>query len=334
MNEIVRAAPRRRPRRLLANQPVLRAVLNRLLVAIPLLFVVTLLSFLLVSLTPGDAARAILGDQASADAYDSLRHELRLDQPLFTQYTDWLGKAITGDLGTSIFTGEDVTHMVTERLPVTLSLLVGALLVTAILGTLLGIISAVRGGVLGRILDSFSLVGQAVPAFWAGAILIAVFAVALRWLPPTGYVPLEKSPGEWLRALILPVVALSIGGLASVARQTRDAMLEAFSSEYVRAARASGVSTRSIIFRHALKNAGTRAVTVFGLMAVGLVGGTVLVEAVFALPGLGSLTVNAVVQHDIPVIQGIVIYFTIMVVLINLLVDVSYVWINPKARTS
>jgi peptide/nickel transport system permease protein len=298
-----------------------------------LLFVVSALSFVLVSVTPGDAAREILGADAPPDAYPKLRHALGLDQPLYQQYWHWLKNALHGDLGTSLFTGEPVTREISARLPVTLSLITGALLISVLVGVGLGVFSAVRGGAAGRLVDACALGGFALPSFWVGAIFIEVFAVRLHWFPAIGYVPLEQSPQKWLLSLVLPVAALALHGVAGIARQTREAMLDALGSEYVRMASANGVSRPSILFRHALKNAGMLVLTVLGLLAVGLLGGTVLVESVFAMPGLGSLAVNASLAHDLPVVQGIVVTFTLIVVLINLLIDVAYTWLNPRVRT-
>lgn len=316
----------------LLHRPLIRFVTRRVLTTVPLLFVVSGLSFLLVSLTPGDPTARILGAEASPETYLQLRHELGLDLPVYEQYWRWLGGALTGDLGGSLYTGESVNHAIIGRLPVTLSLIIGALVVTAVVGIGLGMVSAIRGGVLGRVVDAFTLVGFAIPPFWAGAVLIVLFAVKLRWFPPTGYVAAAESPGLWAQSLVLPVAALALHGVAAVAKQTREAMLDVLGSEYIRMAWASGFTPRSIYFGHALKNAATRSVTIVGLQAVGLLSGTVVVEAVFALPGLGSLAVNASLQHDLPVIQGIVVYFTLIVVAINLIIDLSYVWLNPKVR--
>ena len=300
--------------------------------AVPLLFVVSALSFVLVSLTPGDAARQILGLDAPPEAYPKLRHELGLDLPVYEQYWNWVNHAVSGDLGASLFNEEKVTHAINARLPATLSLIIGALLVSAVLGIGLGVFSAVRGGAVGRAVDAFSFLGFALPSFWVGLILIVLFAVKLGWFPAIGYVPLTESPGAWLRSLVLPVVALSLHGIAALAKQTREAMLDVLGSEYVRMARANGIPAWSIIFRHALKNAAIRVVTILGLLAVGLLGGTVLVESVFALPGVGSLAVNASLQHDLPVIQGIVVYFTVVIVVVNLAIDLIYMWLNPRVR--
>jgi peptide/nickel transport system permease protein len=318
---------------LLPCQPLVRVIVRRLLLAVPLLFVVSALSFVLVSLTPGDAARQILGVQASPAAYVALRRSLGLNLPLYQQYWDWARHALTGNLGTSLFSGETVTHAVNSRLPVTLWLIIGSLLVSALVGVTLGVLSAIRGGAVGRAVDAFVLIGFALPAFWVGAELIVLFAVKLHWFPATGYVPFAQSPTAWLRSLVLPVVALSLGGIAAVAKQTREAMLDVLGGEYIRMAWANGIPARSIYFRHALKNASPRVLTVLGIQAVSLLGATILIENVFALPGLGSLIVNASVQHDLPVVEGVAVYFTVIVVIVNLIIDLAYTWANPKVRT-
>jgi peptide/nickel transport system permease protein len=323
------------PRRVLelARHPVLRVVARRILMAVPLLFVVSVLSFLLVSLTPGNATYAILGSNATQAEYRALRHALGLNLPLWDQYWQWLRHTVTGNLGASVVSGQPVSQAISERLPVTLSLIVGALLVSVVVGVGLGVFSALRGRLLGRLVDALALVGFALPAFWLGAELIVVFAVKLGWFPATGYVSFAASPADWLRALVLPVAALSLYGVAATAKQTREAMLDVLGSEYIRMARANGIPARSIVFRHALKNASMRVVTVLGVQAVGLLGGTVLAETVFALPGLGSLIVTAAQDHDLPVVQGVALTFTIIVVLINLAIDLAYAGLNPKVRT-
>jgi peptide/nickel transport system permease protein len=316
----------------LVRQPLLWVVMRRLLLTVPLLFLVSVLTFVLVSITPGDAATEILGANAPPEAYDRLRHSLGLDLPLHEQYWRWLRHALGGDLGTSLFTGERVTEAIDARLPVTLSLIVVSLLVQTVLGVGLGMLSATRGGAVGRAVDAFFLVGFALPAFWVGTILISLFAVRLHWLPAVGYVPLADSPRDWARSLVMPVIALSLHSIAALVKQTREAMLDALGSEYVRMARASGIAPWSILFQHAFKNAAIRVVTILGLLTIGLLGGTVIVESVFALPGVGSLAVTASIQHDLPLVQGIVVYFTVIVVVVNLTVDLAYTWLNPRVR--
>jgi peptide/nickel transport system permease protein len=316
----------------LVRNPVLRVVARRCVMAVPLLFVVSALTFVLVSLTPGNAAEEILGTSATPAAYAALNRALGLNLPLYQQYWNWLRHALTGNLGQSVFTSQPVTQEIGQRLPVTLSLLIGALIVSAVVGIGLGVFSALRGGVAGRMADALALIGFSLPAFWVGAELIVIFAVWRNWFPATGYVPISASPAGWLHSLVLPVITLSLYGIASTAKQTREAMLDVLGSEYIRMIRANGIPRRSIVFRHALRNASMRVVTVLGLLAVGLLGGTVLVENVFALPGVGSLMVTAATQHDLPVVAGIAVCFTLVVVAINLLVDLGYVWLNPRVR--
>jgi peptide/nickel transport system permease protein len=305
---------------------------RRLAWGIPLLFLVTATSFVLVALTPGDAARSIVGADAPPDVYLRLRHSLGLDLPLYEQYWRWLVSALHGDLGTSVVSGQRVTDLINSRLPVTLSLIGGALLATVLFGVGIGVFSARRGGALGRAVDGFALLGFALPSFWVGAILIELFAVKVHWFPATGYVPLSASPKAWALSLVLPVTALALHSVAAIAKQTREAMLDALNSEYIRMSWACGLRPRTIVYRHALRNASIRVVTIVALLFVGLLGGTVFVESVFALPGLGSLAVSSATQHDIPVIQGIVVYFVIIVVLVNLATDLTYTWLDPRVR--
>jgi peptide/nickel transport system permease protein len=288
-----------------------------------------------VSITPGNAAQVLLGNSATPQGIKQVDQQLGLNLPVYQQYWDWLKGAVHGDLGSSLVTKQSVGATITgTRLSVTLSLIIGSLLVTALLGVGLGIISAVRGGVLGRSLDVFSLVGYSLPSFWVGAVLVAIFAVKLKWLPAVGYVSLSDSVSGWFKSLILPVVALSLGAIAIVARYTREAMLDALASEHVRISWANGISARSIYFRHALKNAAPRIITTIGVIAVGLLTGTVLIEVVFALPGLGGLAVTSTTQRDLPMIQGVVVLFTIIVIIVNLAVDLTYTWLNPRVRSS
>ncbi|GAA5165088.1 MULTISPECIES: ABC transporter permease [Amycolatopsis] len=309
-----------------------RLILRRLLISVPLVIGVSLLTFLLQALTPGDTARAILGINYTPEAYAQLRHQLGLDEPLLTQYWHWLTQALRGDLGVSPISGLSVASEIASRLSVTVSLILVTTLVAAALGIGLGVFSAVRGGALGRTVDVLSLAGHSLPSFWLGLALVTVFAVGLRAFPATGYVALDASPGQWALSLVLPVTALAVHGIAVIAKQTRDGMLEVLSREFVRALRAHGVSERSIVFRHALRNAAIPVVTVVGIVFVHLLSGTVLVETVFAMPGLGGLAVDSTTQHDLPMIQGVVVVFTLIVVAVNLLVDLAYSWLNPKVR--
>lgn len=312
---------------------MLRPLLRRLAVSIPLVWAVTAVTFLLVGLIPGNVAQAILGQYGTAQQYAQLRHSLGLGEPLTTRYWHWLVQAVHGNLGVSSVYQVPVTSLLNSRLPVTLSLVIGATLVSAIVGIALGVASALRKGFLGRLVSLIGLVGLAIPGFFLGLLFIAWFAVALRLFPATGYVPLTASPSEWLRSLVLPVATLAVPGVAVIAKQTRDSMLDVLNRPFIRTLRASGVPRRSIIFKHALRSAAIPVVTVIGLAFIGSLAGTVLVESVFALPGLGGLAVQATTKHDLPVIQGVVLYFTVIVIAVNLVVDIGYSALDPRVRT-
>ncbi|MBT2469838.1 ABC transporter permease [Streptomyces sp. ISL-66] len=311
-----------------------RLVARRLLSSAPLLFLVSALTFVLVSLVPGDPARTIVGQHATVGQYDAVRAQLGLDEPLTVQYWDWMVRALHGDLGSSLFSGEAVTAVLNARLPVSLSLIVAGTAVSGILGVSLGVLTARRGGFLVKIVDALSLVGLAVPAFWFALVLIAILSVKLRWFPVTGYVPLSEDPAQWARSLVLPVASLSLGTVAVIAKQTRDSVLDTLGRDFIKVMQANGFSQRSILYRHVLRNAALPVVTVVGVVLISLLATAVFVETVFAMPGLGLLTQQATLQHDIPVIQGAVLYITVLVVLVNLLVDLAYRQLDPRVRTS
>lgn len=311
-----------------------RLVVRRLAASVPLLLVICSTTFFLAALIPGDIARTILGPNASHAQYLALRNELGLNKPLTERYWAWLTAAFHGDLGRSLFNQEPVTTLLDTRLPTTLSLVIGSTVVAALLGIALGIASARSRGILGRIVDPLSLVGLAVPNFFLGLLLVSWFAVSLQLLPATGYVPFTQSPGSWARSLVLPVVTLALPGVAVIAKQTRDSMKDVSAQPFVRTLRASGISHNSIVFKHVLRNAAIPVATVIGLVFVGALSGTVLVESVFAMPGLGGLAVQATANHDLPLIQGVVVYFTVIVITVNVLVDVAYGALDPRVRVS
>jgi peptide/nickel transport system permease protein len=312
---------------------VLRVLVRRLMWSVPLVLVATALSFVLIALVPGDAARAILGPLGTPEQEHALRTQLGLDQPLLSQYGQWISHALRGDLGTSIFTGQPVTTELNQHLEVTLSLLILGTLASAVIGVGLGIAGAVRGGVIGRSVDILSLAGLAIPSFWLALVLTAVFSVALRLFPVVGYVGLAESPLRWAQSLVLPVAALALGSSTVIAKQTRDSLRQVLDQDFIRTLRANGFSGRSILYRHALRNAGIPVLTVIGVVFVSLIGGTVFVEQVFAMPGLGSKAVEATTQHNLPVILGVVAYFTLLVVAVNLLTDLCYAALDPRVRT-
>lgn len=307
---------------------------KRLLWAIPLLLAVTLLAFVLLGLTPGDPARSILGPTATDAQLEALRLSLGLDQPWYVQYWNWLTGAVTGDLGTSMSSKTPVVSQLAARLPATLSLVVGATVVSSVLGIAIGVFSATRGPIAGRFTDAFSMLGFAIPNYWLGLVLVALFSVRLGWFPATGFTPLTESPGKWIASITLPVITLAVGGITMIAKNTRDAMRDVMARDFIDVLRAEGWSEHHIVYRHALRNASIPVVTAIGVFFVGVLGGTVLVETVFAMPGLGGLAVGATSAHDIPVLLGVTLYFCIGVVLVNLLVDLTYGLLNPKARAS
>jgi peptide/nickel transport system permease protein len=309
-------------------------VIRRLLMSVVLIFVSTATIFVLMSFVPGDAAQAILGENATPQSVEYLRQQLGLDQPLWTQYANWVVGLLHGDLGTSIYSGEPVTRLLMARLGVTMSLMIGSTVVIAVLGVIIGLASALREGWVGRLIDSLSLVGFALPSFWIAIVLVAVFAVALRWFPATGYVPPAAGVGPWLNSLILPVAAMSLSGITVAAKQMRDSARTELERDYVRVLRSTGVSETRIVLLHVLRNASIPTTTIIGLMAVGALSGAVFIENVFVLPGLGSLVTSAATRHDLPVILGVGVAFTVIVIVINLVVDLAYSSLDPRVRQS
>jgi len=314
---------------------MLRDAVRWLVSSLVLLFVITVLTFLLASMAPGDAAKAILSSQSGSytvQQYQQMRHALGIDQPPPVQYWHWLDGVLHGSLGTDLFSGQPVTQELNARLGPSLSIIIGTVIVSGLVGVSLGIVSALRGGTLGRLVDVVSLAGLAVPNFWLALVLAELLAVRVQVFPATGYAPLSADPGPWLRSIALPVLTLSAGGVAFVAKQTRDSLSEVMSRDFIVMLRARGLSRRSVVLRHALRNAAIPVVTVLGLLLVGLLGGTVLIENVFSIPGLGQEAVTAAGSHDLPVIEGVAFYFAVVVVIANLLVDVSYRLLSPRMR--
>ena len=325
---------RRSRREAIAGGWLARIIGFRILTAIPLILLVSFIIFALESLVPGNPAETILGQNATPQNVAALDRQLGLNKSLFAGFWTWLNGVLHGRLGTSVISGESVSSLLNGRLAVTLSLVILSVLVSAVVGTLFGLISARRGGWLGKLLDIVSLTGLALPSFWLGTVLVLIFAVKLKVFPASGYQTIAQSPWGWLQHLVLPVAALSLLGVASVAKQSRDSILTALEADYIAMLRGNGMSEREILLRHVLRNAAMPIVTVLGVVAIGTLGGTVFVESVFVLPGLGSQATQSTVDHDLPVILGIGLYFTVIVVIINLLVDVAYGFLNPRTRTA
>ncbi|QFR01728.1 ABC transporter permease [Streptomyces phaeolivaceus] len=312
-----------------------RFIVTRLGSAVIVLLSVSVLVVLLVRLMPGDAASAILGDQATPESIARVRAELGIDRPVYSQYLDWLGAALQGDLGRSLVTSVPVTEAISDRLSVTVWLSVTSLVVALVLGVALGTAAALRaGGRADRIVSAGTAFAVAVPHFWLALVMVLLFSLKLEWLPATGYVALGQDPAEWARGLVMPVTALALGPTAIIARQTRSTMVDILQRDYITAAQGRGIRLPRLIGKHALKNAAIPIVTSLGLIASVLVGGTVFIELVFAMPGIGQLLITAVQSRDLPVIQGVITCVAAVVVLVNLLVDLSYGWLNPRTRTA
>ncbi len=311
---------------------MIRLILNRLTMSVILVFVSSVTIFMLMALVPGDPAETILGANATPDSIAQLKEQLGLDQPLAVQYWNWLTGLLHGDLGKSIITGENVTSLIFTRIPVTLSLLLLSTIVIALVGSGLGLLSAVRGGPVGRMLDAVSLVGLALPSYWVAVVFVAMFAVAVRIFPATGYVAITDDPWMWFVSLVLPVAALSLGGVTIVAKQMRDSALDVLGRDYIRVLRASGASETRIVLKHVVRNAALPSLTVLGLTIVGALTGAVFVENVFVLPGLGTLVTQSTLSHDLPVVLGVGVFFTLFVIIVNLVIDIGYGILNPKVR--
>ncbi|HVM63679.1 MAG TPA: ABC transporter permease [Acidimicrobiales bacterium] len=311
-------------------------IARRLLAMVPLLLIITFLVYALVLLVPGDPARTLAGGlHADPAEVARIRHQLHFDQPLLAQYWRWLTHAVHGDLGQSLFQHESVAHGIATRLPVTLSLALGAFAVSIIIGLPLGILAGTRPGTVSdRSATVGSSVGIAMPDFFVAIILVVIFAVKLHWLPDIGYVKFSTSPFQWARHLLLPWIALGLGGAATLARQVRGSLIDTLDQDYVRTARAMGIGERRVIWQLALKNALTPAMTILGIQFAYLLGGTVIIEQIFSIQGLGAFVLGAIDTKDVPIVQGVVLFIAIVFVLVNLVVDIMYGVLNPKVRVS
>lgn len=294
---------------------------------------VSAIVFALIHFVPGDPVRIALGTRFDPDVYEALVRRSGLDRPIVEQYFSWLGSALQGDLGVSFRSGQPVTGLVLERLPATLTLAGAALVIAIVVGVPLGVISAVRSGSKLDYAATFaSQVGVSVPDFWAGIMYILLFSLALGWLPPSGYVSLFEDPVGWLSHLILPALSVGLVSGSIIFRFVRSSVLEALNQDYTRMARAKGLSRRKVLWDHVLPNAWIPIVTVVGLQLGFLLGGVVVVEILFAWPGIGRLAYLAVGDRDFTVLQGTVLYIAFMFLLVNLVVDIVYGWLDPRVR--
>ncbi|WP_432990826.1 ABC transporter permease [Dactylosporangium sp. CA-233914] len=313
---------------------MLTFVLRRLVSGVAALFVTSSVTFFLLYFSSSSVARNILGESATSSQVHQKEIELGLDQPLISRYLSWLRGLLHGDLGTSWFTSGSVAGNIASRLSATLSIVAVAVIVTAVVSTLVGVTAAVRRGWTDRVLQVLSIGGAAVPQFLVGIVLVTVFAIRFGLFPATGYVPLAAGVRAWSSTMTLPVVALAIGGIASMSQQVRSAAIAALAKDYVRTLRSRGLSPREVIFRHVLRDAAPAALTVLSLQFIGLLGGVVVIEQIFALPGIGYLALQSATQGDMPMLMGVVVYTVLVVVAVNLLVDLAVAWLNPRVRIS
>lgn len=312
---------------------MLKVLVRRVVAMVPVLLVVSFIVFGLVLLIPGDPAVTIAGEFATDEQIAQIRDALGLNDPLVVQYLRWLGGVVRLDFGESFMTRQPVLDALMSRLPVTMSLAFSAIVIALLIAVPLAIAAARRqGSWLDRVAMLGATVGVAMPSFWLAGVLVIIFVVNLGWFPAIGYEPLFDNPVLWLKHLTLPALALGIAASAEIARQLRGALIGVLADDYVRTARAKGLSERTVVGKHALKNAAVPVVTVLGLQVSFLFGGSIIIESIFGLPGLGTLAISSVLARDVPMIQGIVMLITLVVVTVNLLVDLSYAFLNPRVR--
>jgi peptide/nickel transport system permease protein len=308
-------------------------LLRRLLSAIPVMAVVALFVFLLLRLTPGDPAAILAGDNATPEQLERIRVSLGLNQPLYTQFFTWVGSLLRGDLGTSLSSNQPVLKLIGQRIEPSIAVAIATIVLSVLVAVPLGVIAAwKRGTFIDRFVMGLSVVGFSVPVFVIGYVLIQIFAIDLRWFPVQGYRSIANGFGPFFERLILPTVSLSFVYVALIARMTRASMLDVLSEDYVRTARAKGVGEAGVLLRHGLRNAAVPVITVIGSGFALLISGVVVTESVFNLPGIGRLTVDAVLSRDYPVIQGLILLTSGVYLGVNLLIDVAYTLLDPRIR--
>jgi peptide/nickel transport system permease protein len=306
-------------------------IVRRLLTSIIVLFMTTLLVFGALHIIPGDPTTLMLGMEATEEARQALRHQLGLDLPVHIQYLTWLGKVLRGDLGQSLALKDDIGKLLVQRLPTTIPLAVLTMLIAVAIALPAGVLSALkRSSRIDWLISVFAFAGLSLPNFWVGVLLILFFSLYLRVLPPGGYVSIVDDPVEGIRRLLMPAVALGAALAASLTRMTRSSMLEVMGQDYIKTARAKGLAERTVIVAHALRNALIPTVTVMGLQIGQLLGGALIIEEIFSLPGVGRLTIHAVYDRDFPLVQGAVLFIAMVFTVVNLLVDILYVYLDPR----
>lgn len=311
---------------------MLAFITRRLLSGAVLLLVISSLAYFLMFFSASNIAINILGDNATMEQLQAKEVELGLDRPILDRYLEWLGAAVQGDFGTSWFSSEPIVSALLNRLPVTLTLVIATIVMTAIVATLLGMAAAVKGGVIDRIVQILGIAGFAIPNFVIAIFLVTVFAIQLYIFPATGWVPFEENPTMWFQSLVLPVSAILIGAIAASASQIRSAVKGVLEKDWVRTLRSRGIPEGEILRKHVLRAAAPAGLTILSLQFVGMLGGAVIIEQIFALPGLGFLALQSTGVGDTPVVMGVVVVTVIIVIIVNLLVDLANGWLNPKVR--
>ena len=312
---------------------MLQLIIRRIFIMIPVLFLVSLMVFSLILLVPGDPAVTLAGENATEEQIEATRERLGLNDPVIEQYGRWVGNAIRGDLGSSLFSSQKVTDAIVQRIPATLSLAGGAIVLSVLLGVPAGIVAAIyRGRWPDRLVGLGAASALAMPNYFVAMLLILFFAIWNPWFPATSFVPFSEGPGEWAKHLVLPWITLSLSPAAVITRQLRSSLIGVLGQDYVRTARAKGLRGRTVILKHSLKNAAIPVVTVLGTQIAFALGGSVIVEQVFGIAGVGQLAITSVQNRDLPLIQWIVVMPTLLVLFCNLLVDLAYGSLNPKVR--
>ena len=313
---------------------MIKFIAKRLGSGLVVLFVVSALTFTLLYTSSGSIARNILGDQATPEQVALKEQELGLDQPLVTRYFAWLGDALSGNLGASWFTSEPVASSLATRIPVTMTMVFTAMILIAICAALIGVAAAVKRGWVDRLVQVGAIVGDSIPGYVIGVLLVTLLAIQLGFFPATSTISPEVGPEAWVYSMTLPVIALLINGVTGGAQQIRSAVIKQLERDYVRTLRSRGIGEREILFKHVLRSAAPAGLTVLSLQLIGMLGGVVIIEQIFALPGMGPLAVTATGQTDLPVVMGVVMYTVVVVIVVNLLVDILNGWLNPKVRVS
>ncbi|MFJ5692423.1 ABC transporter permease [Arthrobacter sp. NPDC093125] len=313
---------------------MIRFIAKRLGSGLVVLFAVSALTFFLLYISSGSIARNILGDQATAEQVAMKEHELGLDQPLVVRYFSWVADALSGNLGASWFTSEPVANSLATRIPVTMTMVFAAMILIAICAALIGVVAAVKRGWVDRVVQVGAIIGDSIPGFVIGVILVTILAIQLGLFPATSTISPESGPDAWVYSMSLPVIALLVNGVTGGAQQIRSAVIKQLERDYVRTLRSRGIGEREILFRHVLRSAAPAGLTVLSLQLIGMLGGVVIIEQIFALPGMGPLAVAATGQSDLPVVMGVVMYTVVVVIVVNLLVDILNGWLNPKVRVS